>query len=151
MRTLLVALAFTVLGGAVPAAAVERPPVALATLQIVGLTNAGTSQQGTSFSLATLRDLRIIAWWNVGGAHVQRLELRAPDGSLYQRLTRPFDTRTSVLKKRGAHQRGVPVETLLPVGGTWITEYSLVGSWQIDLYLDNSRTPVASKSFQLTP
>jgi hypothetical protein len=55
------------------------------------------------------------------------------------------------VKKRGAHQRGVPVETLLPVGGTWITEYSLVGSWQIDLYLDNSRTPVASKTFQLTP
>lgn len=151
MRTLLLALAFAVLGGAVPAAAVERPRVAQVTLQLVGIPNAGPAVEGSDFSLATLRDLRIIAWWNVGGAHVQRLELRAPDGSLYQRLTRPFDTRTSVVKKRGAHQRGVPVETLLPVGGTWITEYSLVGSWQIDLYLDNSRTPVASKTFQLTP
>jgi hypothetical protein len=149
MKTLLLALAL--LAGTVPAAASGRTPVAPATLQIVGLTNAGTSQQGTSFSLATLRDLRIIAWWNVAGAHVQRLELRAPDGSLYQRLTRPFNTRTSVVQKRGAHQPGVAVETLLPVGGTWITEYSLVGSWQIDLYLDNSRTPVASKSFQLIP
>ena len=151
MRTLLLALALTVLSGAVPAAAVERPPVAPATLQLVGVTNAGASLEQSTFSLATLRDLRIIAWWNVGGAHVQRLELRAPDGSLYQRLTRPFDTRTSVVQKRGAHQRGVPVETRLPVGGTWITEYSLVGSWRIDLYLDNSRTPVAGKSFQLTP
>lgn len=151
MRTLLLALALTVLGGAVPAAAAERPRVAPATLQIVGLTNAGAAVAGSHFSLATLRDLRIVAWWNVDGAHVQRLELRAPDGSLYQRLTRPFDTRTSVLQQRGAHRRGIPVETLLPVGGTWITEYSLVGSWHIDLYLDNSRTPVASQSFELTP
>ena len=150
MRTLIVALAF-MLGGAIPAAATSRLPMVPVTLEVVGLTNAGTSQQGNVFSLATLRDLRIIAWWNVGGAHVQWLELRAPDGSLYQRLKRPFDTRTSVLQKRGAHTPGVPVQTLLPVGGTWITEYSLVGSWQINLYLDSSRTPAATKSFQLTP
>jgi hypothetical protein len=151
MKMLLLALVLAVLGGALPASAAERPRVVPATLEIVGLTNAGAAVTASQFSLATLRDLRIIAWWNVGGAHVQRLELRAPDGSLYQRLTRPFDTRTAVPQKRGVHKAGAPVTTLLPVGGTWITEYSLVGSWQINLYLDNSRTPVASKSFQLTP
>lgn len=119
-------------------------------LEVVGLAHSGREIHRQEFSVDTLRDLRIVAWWNVAGAHVQRLELRAPDGSLYQRLSRSFDTAESAGRHRGRH-RGTPVETLLPVGGTWITDFSLVGHWQIEIYLDDSRTPIASASFLLNP
>ena len=80
----------------------------------------------------------------VPGVHVQRLDIIAPDGSLYQRRRAPF-------KHVISRETGTRVITLLPVGGTWITEYSLVGTWEVRLYLDNARTPVLTQSFVLTP
>lgn len=150
-RILVVAMAIAFLGSAVPTPAVagHKPT----TLQVAGVLEGGVQVQRTSYSLRRLRDLKITGWWNVPGAHVQRLEIRAPDGALYQRLTQAFTASRGGLLHVGGDrlQRGTPVRTVLPVGGTWITEYSLVGTWQIDLYMDNSRTPIASYSFELTP
>lgn len=142
------AIAIAFLGSAVPTPALagHKPT----TLQVVGVLEGGLEVQRTSYSLRQLRDLKITGWWNVPGTHVQRLEIRAPDGSLYQRRTQKFKTAASHVGG-DALQRGTPARTVLPVGGTWITEYSLVGTWRIDLYMDNSRTPIATYSFELTP
>jgi hypothetical protein len=137
------------LGVAMPTAALanHRPT----TLQVVGILNSGTKVEASEYSLRRLRDLNIVAWWNVPGTHVQRLELRAPDGSVYQRLSRPFTTNSSPHVTGDGRLRGTAVRTLLPVGGTWIREYSLVGTWHVNLYMDDSRTPIATYSFVLTP
>jgi hypothetical protein len=37
------------------------------------------------------------------------------------------------------------------VGGTWITEYTLLGAWRVEVYLDGATTPVASGTFVLSP
>lgn len=43
------------------------------------------------------------------------------------------------------------METRLPVGGTWITEYYLYGAWRVDVYLDREELPITSEVFVLTP
>src|SRR5438876_10455871 len=58
----------------------------------------------------------------------------APDGSLYRSLSRPLT----------ATDGDAPVETLLPVNGTWITRYSLYGAWCVEAFLDQEQEPVAS-------
>jgi hypothetical protein len=45
----------------------------------------------------------------------------------------------------------VLVPTSLPVGGTWITEYSLFGTWRVDVYLGGQSSPVTTASFVLNP
>src|SRR2546425_6993412 len=37
-----------------------------------------------------------------------------------------------------------PVQTLLPVNGTWITRYGLYGAWCVEVFFDQSESPVAS-------
>jgi hypothetical protein len=120
-------------------------------VQVVAVLNSGVTSETGEYSLRRLRDLRIVGWWNVPGAHVQRIELRAPDGSLYQRLTQPFTTNNAPHVTGDGRLRGTAVRTLLPVGGTWIAEYSLVGTWEIHLFMDSSRTPIATHSIVLTP
>lgn len=128
--------------GAVTAPAAVKP---VATIKLIGVTHWGSETNlATEYPLRRLRNLKIVVWWTVRGAHTQRIHLRAPDGSLYQRLVRPFDTATSVVTNYGT-----PVEVVLPVGGTWMTEYSLVGDWQIQVYLDDSRKPAATRLLRL--
>jgi hypothetical protein len=149
-RSSLVVLAMvSVLGSALPTTSLanHRPT----SLQVVGTLNSGKKIEVAEYSVRQLRDLTIVAWWNVPGTHVQRLELRAPDGSVYQRLTRTFTTDSSPHVTGDGRARGTAVRTLVPVGGTWIREYSLVGTWQINLYMDRSRTPIASYALVLTP
>lgn len=119
-------------------------------VELIAVTQAGRDVRGAEFSIGTVRDLRIRTWWKVRGAHVQRLELRAPGGAVYQRLSQPFEAIASDRPRRGS-PRGTAVDTLLPVGGTWITEHALVGAWRIDVYLDDERTPAASAAFRLNP
>lgn len=115
------------------------PPPPSAALQLIGVDHNGTPTGGTAFSGGGLRDLWIVvAWSDLAGPHTQRLELRSPDGSLYQRLT---------TRVQGASS----VQARLPVGGTWITEYRLFGAWQVDVFLDRSVSPTASATFLLTP
>ncbi len=114
-------------------------PSASATLQFISVNNDGGSTGGAAFSSTLVRDLRIlVAWQNLSGSHSQRLELFSPDGSLYQRFSTGFVNASSV-------------ETDLPVGGTWITEFSLFGAWRVDVFLDSGQMPITSNVFVLTP
>jgi hypothetical protein len=131
---------------AVPAVAVaeESQTGVPVTLTVSGVLNSQSIVQWPSYPVRKLRDLKLVARWYVPGKHVQRLEIFVPDGSLYQRLSAPFRHVTT-------RETGTKVITLLPVGGTWITEYSLLGTWEVRVYMDNARTPVLTQSFVLTP
>ncbi len=119
-------------GGGIPTA------VPGATVQFVSVNNDGTSTGRAEFSGNLVRALRIlVGWQNLPGTHSQRLELFAPDGSLYQQFFAEFS--------------GTPVETQLSVGGSWITQYSLFGAWRVDVFLDQERMPTTSGVFLLTP
>jgi len=108
-----------------------------AALTLTGHLHNGSSQQGDQFSATSLRDLLIATTYsNVSGAHRQRLELYAPDGSLYQKLSGAVAPST---------------QALIPVGGTWITEHSLFGGWRVDVYVDRETTPITSQAFTLLP
>jgi hypothetical protein len=108
-----------------------------AALTLTGRLHDGRSQQADEFSTTTLRDLLIsMVYTNAGDLHQQRVELYTPDGSLYQRLTGAMAPRT---------------QTLVPVGGTWITEHSLFGGWRVDVFVDRETSPIASQAFTLTP
>lgn len=129
-------------GGAAASAATTGwsapPAVPTATLQFVAVNNDGTSAGGAAFSGDLVRALRIlVAWQNLSGTHSERLELFSPDGSLYQQFSTQF--------------AGTPVETRLSVTGTWITQYSLFGAWQVDVFLDSETMPITSGVFVLTP
>jgi hypothetical protein len=112
-----------------------------ARLRISGLHHDGVIKQQTQFASGDLRDLHLdVDYLQVSGPHRQRIELFAPDGSLYQRRFRDVTI-----------AEGQPVNTRVPVGGTWITEHSLFGNWRVAVYLDTSQTPIASGAFALNP
>ncbi len=109
-----------------------------ASLQFIAVNNDGTSAGGAAFSGDLVRALRIlVGWQNLSGTHSERLEIFSPDGSLYQQFAAQF--------------AGTPVETRLPVSGTWITQSSLFGAWRVDVYLDGGGMPITSGVFVLTP
>lgn len=92
------------------------------------------------FHFRDLRELYIRVTWNLpGGPNTQRIELFSPNGALYQRFSMEFTSPTTV----------TTTETWVPVGGTWITQYSLFGAWRVEVYLDGSATPVATSGFVL--
>ncbi len=108
-----------------------------AALTVTGRLHNGSSLQADEFSTTSLRDLLIsMSYSSVTGTHRQRLELYAPDGSLYQRLSGAVSPST---------------QTLVPVGGTWITEHSLFGAWRVDVFVDRETTPIVSQAFTLIP
>ena len=128
-------------GGGTATVLLSAPPSTLpiVTLQFIGVNQDGSLTGGAQFLSGILRDLRIrVGWQNLSGSHTQRLELFSPDGSLYQRFSTQFANASSV-------------ETDLPVGGTWITEFSLFGAWRVDVFLDSQRMPITSAAFLLTP
>jgi hypothetical protein len=85
-----------------------------------------------------VRALRIlVGWQSLSGTHSQRIEIFSPDGSLYQQFSTQF--------------AGTPVETRLPVTGSWITQNFLFGAWRVDVFLDSDKMPITSGAFLLTP
>lgn len=89
---------------------------------------------------AETRDLRVtVEWKHLDDSHHQRLELYAPDGSLYQRFVTTFV----------ADGRTTSVETILPVAGTSITAAGLYGGWCAEVFLDDDDTPVVARPFEL--
>lgn len=107
-----------------------------AQLDFVGILHDGQEVASNSFSATQLSDLKItVEWQNLVQNHVQRLDLFAPDGSLYQSLSRPLPASTA----------GSPVETRLPVHGSWITRYGLYGSWCVEVFLDHDGAPITSR------
>lgn len=146
-------------GGSVSPSSVPRsyvPPVVeehgRVRVSLVGLLHTGKQDSGWRFSGQTLRDLVIVVEYRdlPAGPHTQRLKLFAPDGALYQQFTTEFAANDH--SARGQSRRGAgwqPVETRLPVGGTWITQYSLYGTWRVEVYLDQARTPVVHRNLVL--
>ena len=123
-----------------------------ARLSFVGHLQHGRVQGGTEFSAQSLGDLRIVVEYRdlSGINHTQRIELYSPDGSLYQRFSTAFKVAATVAKLK-ASDRWEPVETRLPVWGTWITQYSLFGAWLVEVYLDRERMPITTGVFVLSP
>lgn len=106
-------------------------------LTITGRLHDGRSVQGTEFSTSVLRDLLLsMSYSSVADLHQQRFELYAPDGSLYKRLVGAIAPQT---------------QTLVPVGGTWITEHALFGSWRVDVFVDRETSPIVSQAFTMNP
>jgi len=131
-----------------------------------GLLHTGKALPGGAhFSAAALRDLLILVDYRdlAPGRHTQRLALYGPDGALYQQFAAAFEVSGAVAPPRAgaspahglAHRDHfgspgiVPVETRLPVGGTWITQHSLYGTWRVEVYLDQARTPVVHRTLVL--
>jgi hypothetical protein len=106
-----------------------------ADVDFVGVLLNGTEQNADSFSGAQLGDLKIIVQWrHLLQNHAQRLELIAPDGSLYQSLSRPLTVA----------DEGNGVETRVPVSGSWITRFGLYGSWCVVVFFDQDEAPITT-------
>ena len=137
--------------GYVPPVIHEEGPLRV---HFIGLLHTGKQDPGREFSARTLRDLLIVVEYRSlsSGPHTQRLKLFLPDGALYPQFTTEFETPPEG-GARGKGYRGPawqPVETRLPVGGTWITEHALYGSWRFEVYLDAAPQPIVSHRFTLT-
>ena len=112
-----------------------QPQGVTAHVDFVGMLLNGQELLGQNFPAAQLSDLKILVQWqSLFQNHIQRLDLIAPDGSLYQSLSRPLT----------AGDADAPVETLLPVNGTWITRYGLYGAWCVEAFLDQQEQPITS-------
>ena len=111
-----------------------------AQVTFVAVAADGRERRGQYFMADRVRILKIdVEWLTLVGAHTQQLELITPDGSIYQRFTSAVE---SVVGR-------ATVETRLPVAGTWITEFSLEGTWKVKVYLDEAVTPLATATFTL--
>ena len=118
-----------------------RPHWGGARVELVAVNRHGHAHGGDHFSAQRLRDVIVVVHWQMlVGSHAQRLELIAPDGSVYQTF------RTAVENATGQ----ATVETHVPVAGSWITDYSLYGTWQVRVYLDENAAPETWESFVLT-
>lgn len=113
------------------------PTGVAADVTFTGLHHDGGRRRGTEFSSAALRDLLIgVTLQRLSGSRQQRIELYAPDGSLYQKLSGPAAPTT---------------ETRLPVGGTWITAHGLLGDWTVQVFVDGQTAAAGRATFRLTP
>jgi hypothetical protein len=108
-----------------------------ADVSFTGLHHDGTQRRGAQFSSAVLRDLLIeVSYQGLRGSRQQRIEIYAPDGALYQRISGPAASLT---------------QTRLPVGGTWITAHGLLGTWTTKIFVDGQAAPAGLGTFRLTP
>jgi hypothetical protein len=103
-----------------------------------------TCTPGTSFSVASLRDLVIkVTWENIPeGNHVQTLEIMIPGGGLYQSTQTAFLTDSS-------SAGSFAVMRMLPVAGTWIPQRQITGDWLMRVSLDEQ--VVTSQMVALNP
>lgn len=77
---------------------------------------------------------------NLAGDHVAHFEFISPDGAVFQRSDVPFNMGSSSAMR---------VWASLPVAGTWIQQYQMVGTWSVKVKLDADTTPRASVTFKL--
>jgi hypothetical protein len=96
----------------------------------------------TAFTLASLRDLNVFVDWQLvpEGTHAQTIQIFVPNGSLYQSFEKSF------VVPAGAAGVTTTVQAL-PVAGTWITQRSLTGSWQVTLTLDGQAMSTQTVQF----
>lgn len=117
--------------------------------------DAGVSPTwSTSFGVRTTAAVYVatVVSGTLKGHHTQSVFVVAPNGSSYQR----FDVRfaTDVTAGPGEQQAeqtstGWLVWVSLPVAGTLIEQYNLVGTWNAQTFVDASATPNAQGAFQL--
>ena len=126
-------------GGGPTAGATSAPVVGVGsnatTVQFTGVLHGGSEQTGEQFSAQTLRDLLISVTHTNLSATRQRIELATPEGALYQKFSGD----------------AAPASQLrVPIGGTWVTEHGLFGTWSVRVYLDRDTMPAASGTFSLS-
>lgn len=118
-----------------------------ARVHFLGLLHDQRVVRGHEFGTNSLRDLLVVVEYRgLSGIHLQRVEFYAPDGSLYQRV----DREVRLASGRTPAGRANRVEVRLPVGGTWITQNSLLGTWRVEVYLDSETAPATRGAFVLT-
>lgn len=94
-----------------------------------------TNAFATSFPIATTVEVWIAADWSglaAGSSHTQRLDLYAPNGTLYQSTTVSFTASSSGTARAWDY---------LYVAGTPVQSYDMVGTWTAQVSLDGG--PVA--------
>jgi len=111
-----------------------------ARLSFTALLKNGRARVGEHFTMSDLRELRVIVSWNEAEeSHLQRVDLYAPDGTLYQRFANSFT----------GDRRPVSVVTRVPVAGSSIVDSSLFGEWCAEVFLDDEDAPIARRRFDL--
>src|SRR6267154_2229325 len=130
-------------------------------------TSCRTTQD--TFPIADLRDLFVfVVWPGVSGQHVQTVAFLLPGGSMYSsRKTRfsiggPSPARAPAFNNEVSPAPAAPhlvadankvhpegITTLLPVGGTYITQRNLSGTWRVRVFLDDRL--VLESEFTLLP
>lgn len=95
---------------------------------------------GSSFDAGDVKRLVIFTKWtpHVWSSHTQRVKLFTPGGSLYQQFTAMI----------GGEEKDVQTPVL--VAGTWITEFSLYGTWCAQVFLDDEEVPSGEDTFVLS-
>lgn len=129
-----------------------------------GTSEASACQPGGwQFALHALHDLYVcVVWSGLAGTYAEQLTFVAPDGNVYQTVTVAFVTAGATPPADGIVVRGRQLavqpagwgangETLviarLPVGGTFISQYTLLGLWTVKVSL--SGTLRAQNNFEL--
>ena len=130
-------------GGSTP----TPPPAPVYALKTTDAKVAGVVPAGkTTVRIATTVDLFVaVDYQNVTGAHTQLVQLFSPDGSYYQGFSRsvcigPACTTDLPEVVGTVAQYWVTV----PVAGSYISQYSLTGTWRVDLYVDGTKTATAN-------
>lgn len=144
-RSKLMMIALLSFVAVVPSAMGQRPERTLpaATGKAV-VCNTGCAIEGTQWSISNTPELYINPMYKAvvaPGVHKQEVRLIAPSGGVYQKSS----TDVSLTSRLG-FQKGTP-ERLL-IAGTWIDDRKMVGTWEIEVYLDG--TLVGTQELDLT-
>ena len=116
---------------------------------------------GRQFTLEELRGLYVcVVWAGAAGTYAQQVTFETPGGHVYQRVISAFDTESgSAGRTVEVDGRAYPVHTvrrsggrvfvttLLPVAGTFITQYNMAGVWTVKVSL-NGET-IGQDTFEL--
>jgi hypothetical protein len=111
-----------------------------AQLHVKAVMTDNKTKGGSSFDVRDVKRLLISTKWTppVWSSHTQRLKLYTPGGSFYQQF----------LAQIGGDK---DVQTQVLVAGTWITEFSLYGTWCAQVFLDDEEAPAGEETFVLAP
>ena len=157
-----------IVGGGGDPALFSLPPPLTATVTFSSeLVIEGVPMPESSFSIGSLRELHIYTRWeNLDGDHEELRKIYSPDGNLYYQKLLGFST-TSLSQKPFFSHKALPralmvqstgitadgeavVWNYLPIGGSWISEHQMTGTWRVEIFLDDSPTPQARAFFTLT-
>ena len=115
------------------------------------------------FTLEDVRGLYVcVVWSGLAGTYAQQVTFQSPDGHVYQTITSAFATaqgastggtlrfgeRDYPVQAAGWGANGrVLVTAMLPVAGTFITQYNLAGPWTVRVALNGQ--VVGKDTFEL--